>query len=111
MRNKGNKMAGRIEAYLHSDSSSQNKGGALVEVACETEFAAKTDVFVDFAKKVAKMVYAFGSWKAAVQEMPELEDERKRVASEIREVVYILKQSRMNLTRDSIVQNMKVGCH
>jgi hypothetical protein len=39
-------MPGRIEAYIHSDSVTPNKGGCLVEVQCQTDFAARTDAFI-----------------------------------------------------------------
>jgi translation elongation factor EF-Ts len=51
--------AGRIETYLHSDGSTQNKGGCMVEVLCQTDFGAKSDEFINFCKLVAKMAYAF----------------------------------------------------
>lgn len=52
---------GRIESYIHSDKSTPNKGGVLVKVTSQTDFAAKTDEFIAFAQKVAKMAYAFGA--------------------------------------------------
>jgi translation elongation factor EF-Ts len=47
-------MAGRIEVYTHSDKSVPNKGGAMVCVRCVTDFAARTDQFINFSKEVAK---------------------------------------------------------
>src|SRR4030042_5870225 len=41
--------AGRIETYIHGDG----KVGAMVEVACETDFVAKNDVFKDLAHEIA----------------------------------------------------------
>jgi elongation factor Ts len=41
---------GRIESYISQDY----KSGALVEVACETDFAAKTPAMEDFAKSAAQ---------------------------------------------------------
>ena len=52
--------AGRIETYIHSDNITPNKGGVLVKVSCQTDFAAKTDEFISFAKRIAKLAYAFG---------------------------------------------------
>ena len=52
----------RIESYLHSDNSTENKGGSLIELKCETDFGARTDEFKAFAKKIAQL--AFGSLSA-----------------------------------------------
>ena len=49
---------GRIEPYVHSDSLTKNKGGVLVKIACETDFAAKTAEFVEFCKATARLCYA-----------------------------------------------------
>ncbi|OGD86215.1 translation elongation factor Ts [Candidatus Curtissbacteria bacterium RBG_13_35_7] len=46
--------AGRIETYIHGDG----KVGAMVEVACETDFVAKNDVFKDLAHEIAMQVAA-----------------------------------------------------
>jgi translation elongation factor EF-Ts len=82
-------MAGRIEAYLHSDKSVPNKGGALVSAVCTTDFAARTDVFIDFVKLVAKMAFAAGAsnWDEIVDMFPEIQDRCKAVSAEIREPV------------------------
>lgn len=93
-------MPGRIETYVHSDSSTQNKGGAIVEVTCQTDFAAKTPEFAAFAKKVARMAYAASgayaqeskdlaqvSWKDIVNLFPDLESEREALAKEIKEQI------------------------
>lgn len=34
-------MVGRIETYIHSDSITQNKGGVMVKITTDTDFAAK----------------------------------------------------------------------
>ena len=65
-------MAGRIEAYIHSDSVTPNKGGCLVEVQCQTDFAARTDVFIAFAGKVARLMFGYGanqwtSWSSSAR--------------------------------------------
>jgi len=49
---------GRIETYLHSDNVTENKGGAIVCVSCSSDFAARTDQFIGYVKRVAKMAYA-----------------------------------------------------
>jgi len=45
---------GGIEAYVHPG----NRLGVLVEVSCETDFAAKTEEFRDFVKDIAMQVAA-----------------------------------------------------
>jgi elongation factor Ts len=45
---------GTIQAYIHSNA----KVGALVEVNCETDFVARNDDFVSFARDVALHVVA-----------------------------------------------------
>lgn len=52
------KMNGRIETYIHSDSINQNKGGVMVKVSCESDFAAKTPEFIEFCQEVARLCYA-----------------------------------------------------
>jgi translation elongation factor EF-Ts len=52
-------MPGRIETYVHSDSTTPNKGGCLVEVSCVTDFAAKSPEFVQFCKNLARFCYGF----------------------------------------------------
>jgi hypothetical protein len=54
----GLKMNGRIETYIHSDSLTSNKGGVIVKIACETDFAAKTQEFIEFCKSTARLLYA-----------------------------------------------------
>ncbi len=45
---------GVIESYIHMDS----KLGVLVEVNCETDFVAKNDDFIEFAKNIAMHIAA-----------------------------------------------------
>jgi translation elongation factor EF-Ts len=84
-------MVGRIETYVHSDTLTPNKGAAVVKVVCDTDFAAKTPAFVDFAKRCARMAYAASStsW-AGVQELfPDLEDARQELAQALHERVEV----------------------
>ncbi len=84
-------MAGRIESYVHTDSVVANKGGCLVEVVCQTDFAAKTDAFVAFAKKVAKLVFGYGAcgWQEMVEHCPDLEAERCRLEQDLKEQIQV----------------------
>lgn len=50
-------MAFRVEAYLHSDSITPNKGGAIVKVSAQTDFATKTEGFINFCKQVAMVAF------------------------------------------------------
>lgn len=50
------KKAGRIAAEGISYALVENGVGALVEVNCETDFCAKSDLFVAFVKDIAKVV-------------------------------------------------------
>ncbi len=56
--NKASKMAGRTaaEGVISSFISADKKVGAVVEINCETDFVAKDDGFVAFAKAVAQAV-------------------------------------------------------
>ena len=45
---------GIVETYIHANG----KLGAMVEVGCETDFVAKTDSFIEFAKDIAMHVAA-----------------------------------------------------
>ena len=84
-------MAGRIETYIHSDKSVPNKAGALVKVVCQTDFAARTDVFIAFAKKVAKLAFAAQAkdWADIVAMFPDLVGERDELNKAIKEKVAI----------------------
>lgn len=55
---KASKAAGRIaaEGVIGAYISADRKNGALVEINCETDFVAKNDDFVDFAKKLAQLI-------------------------------------------------------
>ena len=53
---KAAKKAGRIAAEGMSFALVENGVGAMVEVNCETDFCAKSDLFVAFVKDIAKVV-------------------------------------------------------
>ena len=55
---KASKAASRVtaEGVVSSYMANDNKSGAVVEVNCETDFVAKNDDFVAFAKNVAETV-------------------------------------------------------
>lgn len=55
---KASKAAGRVaaEGMIGAFVSADKKSGALVELNCETDFVAKNQDFVDFAKALAELV-------------------------------------------------------
>ena len=63
-----------IESYIHAGS----KLGVLIEVGCETDFVAKTDDFVAFAKDIAMHVAASNPVAVTREEVPAELVERER---------------------------------
>ncbi len=57
---------GLITTYIHANG----KMGAMVEVGCETDFVAKTDSFIEFAKDVAMHVAATNPIGLAREDVP-----------------------------------------
>ena len=55
---KANRAASRIaaEGIIGIEIASDRKSGALVEVNCETDFVAKNEDFINFAKNLAQLV-------------------------------------------------------
>jgi elongation factor Ts len=81
MGNKVGKLAGRetsegtIQAYIHANG----KLGALVEVACNTDFVATNEDFVAFAKDVALHIAASLTVKyVSIDDVPEEAKEAER---------------------------------
>lgn len=85
-------MPGRIGVYIHSDAVTQNKAAGIVQVFCETDFAARTDEFIKFADSVAK--YAVGFQTEEIEELEDLvpggiEPKRLTLAQELGEIIVI----------------------
>ena len=84
-------MPGRIDSYIHSDSSTKNKGGCLVKVSSETDFGARTSIFIEFCKQCA--VLCFGSaqsdWDGLVGVFPDIADEKEALEAELKEKVVL----------------------
>lgn len=75
---------GLIESYVHNDA----RVGAMVHLACETDFVARTDEFKKLAKELAMQVAAMNP--ATVEELLEQEyirDLSKKVRDLVAEVV------------------------
>ena len=86
-------MAGRIETYVHSDTVTENKGGCMVLVTCQSDFGARTKEFKMFARKVAKMAYGAEAetWEDVIEvrTFPEMEKERQELESFLKEKVTV----------------------
>lgn len=95
-------MVGRIESYLHSDRTTPNKVGSLVKVSSSSDFGAKTDEFIAFTQRVAKLAAGFlqaedvPSWEGLVQavgvtgeQSQTLETERLALAKQLRETITV----------------------
>ncbi|MBI5556568.1 MAG: translation elongation factor Ts [Deltaproteobacteria bacterium] len=57
---------GVIECYIHAGS----KLGVMVEVGCETDFVAKTDSFIQFAKNIAMHIAAVNPVSIKREDIP-----------------------------------------
>jgi elongation factor Ts len=58
---------GIISTYIHAGG----KLGVMVEVGCETDFVAKTDKFIDFAKDVAMHIAAANPVSVTREDVPD----------------------------------------
>ncbi len=58
---------GTIQSYIHLGA----KLGVMVEVNCETDFVAKTDAFIEFAKNLAMHVAATNPVAISQEDVPE----------------------------------------
>lgn len=65
---------GVVESYIHPGA----KLGVLVEVGCETDFVAKTDDFIAFARDVAMHIAAANPVAVTREEVPAEMIERER---------------------------------
>jgi elongation factor Ts len=70
---------GVIQSYIHAN----NKIGAIVEVDCQTDFVARNEKFVEFARDVALHVAASTPIAISEEEVPTEDREREvRIATE-----------------------------
>lgn len=72
---------GVISSYIHQN----NKLGSLVEIDCETDFVAKTDVFKDFAYNIAIQVVGMNPLYISRDEVPEdiIKEEEELILNDI----------------------------
>jgi elongation factor Ts len=66
---------GVVQAYIHAN----NKIGAIVEVDCQTDFVARNEKFVEFARDVALHIAATPSTLAVNEEDVPAEDREREV--------------------------------
>ena len=70
---------GVVQSYIHAG----NKIGVLVEVDCETDFVARNDRFIEFARDLALHIAAAAPIAVSDDEVPAEEREREaRIATE-----------------------------
>jgi elongation factor Ts len=70
---------GVIQSYIHAG----NKIGAMVEVDCQTDFVARNDEFVEFARDLALHIAAAAPLTISEDEIPAEDREREvRIATE-----------------------------
>src|SRR5437764_811264 len=70
---------GVIQSYIHAG----NKIGVLVEVDCQTDFVARNDKFIEFARDLALHIAATSPLAVSEEEVPGQEREREeRIATE-----------------------------
>ncbi|MHB1833714.1 MAG: translation elongation factor Ts [Solirubrobacteraceae bacterium] len=70
---------GVIQSYIHAN----NRIGAIVEVDCQTDFVARNEKFVEFARDVALHVAASNPIAISEEEVPAEDREREeRIATE-----------------------------
>lgn len=104
-------MAGRIEAYVHSDTMTQNKGACIVEVNCQTDFAARTPEFIEFSKLVARLAYGYGAqdWSELVSLHPEIAEKKTAVEESLGEKVHFRRMDKMDLTSEAWLEAERNG--
>lgn len=66
---------GAVQSYIHAN----NKIGAIVEVDCQTDFVARNEKFVEFARDVALHIAAAPSILAITEEEVPSEDREREV--------------------------------
>ena len=108
------KLAGRVAgegaigAYLSADARS----GALLELNCESDFVAKSDAFVAFARKLAELVTARNPADvAALQRLEGVSEQLQSMLNTIKENISIRRFERAQATGKlaSYVHGNRIG--
>ena len=75
---------GVVQPYIHMGG----KLGVLVEVGCETDFVAKTDDFIDFAKNIAMHIAAANPFGIQASDIPEeiIKKEKEIYTAQVKEM-------------------------
>jgi elongation factor Ts len=72
-------LEGAVQSYIHAG----NKIGVLVEVNCQTDFVARNEKFVEFARDLALHIAAAAPLAVTEDEIPDEDREREeRIATE-----------------------------
>jgi elongation factor Ts len=98
---------GTVQSYIHAN----NKVGVLVEIDCETDFVARNEDFIAFARDIALHVAATNPVAVADDDVPADEREReRRIAAEQAEasgkpanVVEKIVEGKVNKWMDEVV--------
>lgn len=70
---------GVVQSYIHAG----NRIGVLVELDCETDFVARTDRFIDFARDLALHIAAVAPLAVSDDDVPTaVRDREERIATE-----------------------------
>src|ERR1700685_105549 len=70
---------GVVQSYIHSNG----KNGAIVEVDCQTDFVARNEKFIEFARDLALQVAATSPLAVSDEDVPSEDREREqRIAGE-----------------------------
>lgn len=88
---------GMVHSYIHG----AGRIGVLVEVNCETDFAAKSDDFVEFAKNIAMHIAASSPLGVQKEDIPQEVIERERAI--------FLAQARESGKPENILEKMVEG--
>lgn len=82
---------GRIETYTHSDTATSNKGGALVKVLSQTDFAARTEEFISFCRLVARLAYGAQAktWNDITDAFPDIQVTRSNLEKQLKETITV----------------------
>ncbi|MFP3904130.1 MAG: translation elongation factor Ts [Armatimonadota bacterium] len=88
---------GIIEAYIHGGG----KIGVIVEINCETDFAARSEDFEEFARDIAMQIAAMSPRWVSAEDVPENAKDREREV--------LTRQAKEEGKPDHIVEKMVEG--
>lgn len=110
---KAGKAAGRIaaEGVIGAWLSRDSKAGALVELNCETDFVAKNESFVEFARELAALVGDKNPADVAALVTPDVEAKRQGLVQKIGENITVRRFARLQASGKlaQYVHNGRIG--